>query len=235
FGASPDGPVQVIAPAGEPALPLVDLAGLPEGRRTKAALALAQAEAARPFDLAAGPLLRCLLLRLSEERHVLVVNLHHIVTDGWSMGVLAREMEEAYRALKAGRRPSLPELPVQYADYALWQRRRLSGETLAGELAWWRERLAGAPALLELPLDRPRPGVQRFRGRRRPVHLPAPLAEAVRALGQKAGTTPFMTLLAAFQALLSRVTGQKDVPVGSPIAGRERAEVFGLIGFFVNT
>ena len=237
FRLSEGEPVQAISPCapGYPILPVVDLQSLAAARRSEVARSLVREEAARPFDLETGPLLRSRLFRLTAEEHVLVLNLHHIVTDLWSMEILVRETELAYRAMLTGEPPSLPELPIQYADYALWQRATLSGEGLAAQLDWWRQRLAGAPALLDLPLDRPRAGAARSRGRRRPVHLPGALVEALQALGQTVGATPFMTLLAAFQALLSRVTGQEDLCVGSPTAGREQAEVFGLIGFFVNT
>ncbi len=230
-------PVQVIAPPGtvEPDLPLVDLQALDEVRRDREVRRRAREEAERPFDLAAGPLLRAVLVRLAAEEHVVLFTLHHIIADGWSMGVLVREVAALYRAALLGSPADLPPLAVQFRDFAVWQRQWLTGDVLAAQLAWWRERLAGAPALLDLPADRPRPSVQRFRGDRRPLHLPGGLALGVRTLGRQAGATPFMTLLAAFQLLLSRLSGQKDVTVGSPIAGRGRSEVEGLIGFFVNT
>ncbi|MEA2691113.1 MAG: hypothetical protein QOJ16_500, partial [Acidobacteriota bacterium] len=232
-------PLQVVLPALPPALPLVDLTALLDATRTEADRLLL-AEARRPFDLAAGPLLRLTLLRTAEDEHLALVTLHHIVADGWSMGVLIRELTAIYAAQvanisKTGAPAPLPELPIQYGDFAVWQRRQLSGLALSGLLDWWRERLAGAPAVLELPADRPRPRTQSFSGAHEPLVLPASLGAAVQALGQRSGTTLFMTLLAAFQALLSRYTGQEDVPVGSPIAGRTRRELEGLIGFFVNT
>ncbi len=232
FARSASGtPVQVVrpaAPASPAFLPVVDLGGLPTGGRREAERVMAF-EARRPFDLAAGPLLRLTLLRLGSAEHLALVTLHHIVADGWSLGIFTAELT----ALYAG--SPLPALPIQYGDFAVWQRRRLAGPALAGLLAWWRERLAGAPATLDLPTDRPRPLSQSFRGGHQPLRLPAPLAAAVRALGQRSGTTLFMTLLAAFQALLARSTGQDDVPVGSPIAGRTHREIESLIGFFVNT
>ena len=220
-----------------PELPLVDLTGIPRagGGREAEAERLLAAEARRPFDLAAGPLLRLTLLRLAADEHLALVTLHHIVADGWSLGVLTAELTALYAAFARGEASPLPELPIQYGDFAVWQRRQLSGPALAGLLAWWRERLAGAPAVLELPIDRPRPLAQSFRGGHQPFLLPAALGAAVQGLGQRSGTTLFMTLLAAFQALLSRYTGQEDVPVGSPIAGRTHGELEGLIGFFVNT
>ncbi len=229
-------PVQVVLPASPPEMPLVDLTGIPRaGGREAEAERLLAAEGRRPFDLAAGPLLRLTLLRLAADEHLALVTLHHIVADGWSLGVLTAELTALYAAFARGEASPLPELPIQYGDFAVWQRRQLSGPALAGLLAWWRERLAGAPAVLELPTDRPRPLAQSFRGGHQPFLLPASLGAAVQGLGQRSGTTLFMTLLAAFQALLSRYTGQEDVPVGSPIAGRTHGELEGLIGFFVNT
>ncbi len=228
-------PVQVVQPAQAFALSAVDLSGLPESRREADALALAGEEAGRPFDLGRGPLMRCSLLRLAERDHVAVLTLHHIVSDGWSMGLLVREVAALYAALAAGRPSPLPELPVQYADFALWQRSWLHGEVLENEIAWWRRQLAGLPPLLELPTDRPRPAAQSFRGATRPVWLPAELVRQAEALGRREGATLFMVLLAGFQALLARYSGQDDLAVGSPVAGRNRVETEGLIGFFVNT
>jgi amino acid adenylation domain-containing protein len=247
FAAPPGGaPVQVIRPPareglpGRPLLPLVDLALLPAGRRQAEADRLRSAEARRPFDLAAGPLLRAALLRLSGEEHAALVTLHHIVADGWSMAILLGELTALYTAFTRGEALQLSEqplaaLPLQYADFALWQRRQLTGSRLAELVGWWRGALAGAPSLLALPTDRPRPRHQSLRGGHLQLALPADLGPALRRLGQRVGTTLFMSLLAAFQALLARYTGQEDIPVGSPIAGRTRREVEGLIGFFVNT
>jgi amino acid adenylation domain-containing protein len=229
-------PIQVIGPP--PAvvpLPLVDLAGLPADSREPAARALVAAEAQRPFDLARGPLLAAFLLRLEGREHVLLLNLHHIVSDGWSTGVLIRELGALYQAFVAEQPSPLPELPLQYADFAQWQRRWLSGDTLAQHLAYWRERLAGAPGLLELPADRPRPPVQSFRGASLFFTLETPLSETLRSLAQREGATLFMVLLAAFDVLLSRATGQEDLVLGTPIANRNQTEIEGLIGFFVNT
>ncbi len=231
-------PVQVIRPAAPFPLPLVDLSGLPEDARETLALALAGEAAALPFDLARGPLLRCLLLRLTERDHAVLLTLHHIAGDGWSVDVLVREVAALYPALSEGtaRRPSpLPELPVQYGDFAVWQRSWMSGEVLEQELAWWRRQLAGAPPLLTLPTDRPRPPVQSFRGRSEPFALPAELSQVLRALSRREGATLFMTLLAAWSTLLARYSGQRDLSVGTPIAGRTRREVEELIGFFLNT
>ncbi len=228
-------PLQVIAPAASVALPRIDLTSLLETRREGAALALAREEAARPFDLARGPLLRAALLRLAGESHLLLLNLHHIVTDGWSMGILVREVGEVYGALLAGRRPALPALPLQYADYAVWQRGWLAGEVLAAQLSWWRQRLAGMPPLLELPTDRPRPPVQGPAGGSVPVALPARLVESLHQLGQSGNAGLFMVLLAGFQALLARHAGQDRVVVGTPVANRNHRQIEELIGFFVNT
>jgi len=228
-------PAQVIGAPGAPALPVLDLSGLAEEAREALALRLARAEAVRPFDLRRGPLLRQTLLRLGQEEHLLLLTQHHIVSDGWSMGVLVREITELYRAFSAGEPPRLPDLPVQYADYAVWQRSRLQGDVLERELAWWRGQLAGVPPLLELPTDRPRPPVQSFRGGLRPVRLPAELAEGMRAAARREGATLFMALLAGFQGVLSRASAQEQVAVGTPIAGRNRLEIESLIGFFVNT
>src|SRR5438067_2355941 len=161
--------------------------------------------------------------------------MHHIISDGWSVGVMVRELTALYGAYTRGEESPLQELPVQYADYAAWQREYLSGETLEAQLAYWRERLSGSPALLTLPTDRPRPAVQSYRGAITSLVLPAELVAGLRRLGREHGCTLFMTLLAGWQALLSRYSGQEEVVVGTPIAGRTRRETEGLIGFFVNT
>ncbi|HEY7767999.1 amino acid adenylation domain-containing protein, partial [Longimicrobium sp.] len=228
-------PVQVVAPAGGFALPVEDLSGLGEADREAEVSRRAGEEAARPFDLAAGPLFRAALLRLGADEHVLLVGMHHIVSDGWSMGVLFRELSALYAAYRQGGESPLPELSVQYADYAVWQREQFAGEVLDRQLAYWRERLAGAPELLELPTDHPRPPAQTYRGAMVPVQLPLQLQERLQALGRSEGATLYMTLLSAYQVLLSKYSGSEDVVVGSPTAGRTRAEVEELIGFFVNT
>src|SRR6185369_1888237 len=228
-------PVQVIQPAAPFVLPLVDLSGLPEAEREPLALALAGEEAARPFDLARGPLLRGLLVRLAgageKMDHLAALTMHHIVSDGWSMGILVREVTALYAAPSEG----LPEPALQYADYAVWQRSWLAGEVLEGEIAFWRRQLAGLPPLLDLPTDRPRPFRKSVRGAVLPLGLPVELGRQTQSLSRREGATLFMTLLAAFQALLARTSGQDDLAVGTPIAGRNRAEIEGLIGFFVNT
>jgi amino acid adenylation domain-containing protein len=228
-------PAQVIDPAGPVRLTLADLAGLSGDEREAAVRELAEAEARRPFDLAAGPLLRSTLARVGNQEHVLLFTLHHIVSDGWSTGILVREVSALYDAFARGLPSPLPELPVQYADFAAWQRAWLAGEVLDAQLGWWKERLAGAPPLLELPTDRPRPPAPDNLGASRPFALSEELSRGLAELSRREGATLFMTLLAAFQALLGRYAGQDEVVVGSPIAGRTRAEVEGLIGFFANT
>ncbi|MBZ4419892.1 non-ribosomal peptide synthase/polyketide synthase [Myxococcus sp. RHSTA-1-4] len=228
-------PVQVIhAPADFP-LSVEDLSALPEAGRRDAARRRAVQEALRPFDLGRGPLLRACLLRLAPEEHVLVLVMHHIISDGWSMGVLVRELGALYAVFSEGLPSPLPALTVQYADYAVWQRQWLSGGPMEAQLGWWKQRLAGAPPHLELPTDKPRPAVLSHQGATVPVRLPRALSDALTALAQREGATPFMVLLAGFQVLLARYSGQEDISVGSPIAGRTRAETEGLIGFFVNT
>jgi len=235
FREADGGPVQVIPPFDGFALAVDDLSGFPEAEREAEAARRATGEAARPFDLSAGPPIRAALLRLGAEEHVLLLCIHHIASDQWSLGVLFRELRALYEAYRDGGDSPLPELAVQYADYAAWQREHLRGEALERQLAYWRERLAGAPALLELPTDRPRPAVQTYRGARELFELPGELLERLEALGRSAGATRYMVLLAAFQLLLSKYAGTDDVVVGSPIAGRTRREVEELVGFFVNT
>jgi amino acid adenylation domain-containing protein len=228
-------PVQVIHPPFPLELPVDGLHGVPAGRREAEALERAAAEAARPFDLAAGPLFRARLLRLDGEDHVLVMSMHHVVADGWSLGVLFQEISALYGAFAAGAQSPLGEPPLQYADYAEWQRERMETGALDGALDWWRGELAGAPALLELPADRARPAAQSGAGARARLRMDAPLAEALRGLARAEGATLHMVLLAGFQALLARFCGQEQVVVGTPVAGRTRTELEGLIGFFVNT
>ncbi|NVJ28035.1 amino acid adenylation domain-containing protein, partial [Myxococcus sp. AM011] len=228
-------PVQIILPVGSSKLERVDLSSLPEAERQAEARRRAEQEAVRPFDLETGPLLRTTLLKLAADEHLLVLNMHHIVSDGWSMGVVVREMGAIYEGLRQGRPVALPELPVQYVDYAVWQRGWLKGAVLEEQLGWWKQHLSGAPPVLELPTDRPRPAFLSYRGDSYPVRLPRRLSEALKALCQKEGVTPFMALLAVYQLLLSRYSGQEDITVGSPIAGRRRGELEGLIGFFINT
>jgi amino acid adenylation domain-containing protein len=228
-------PVQVIHPPAPLDLRVVDRRQVPAAHREAEAERLADEEAQRPFDLERGPLIRCSLVHLAERDHLLLITLHHIVSDAWSLGVLFRELSVLYRARGERRASPLPELPIQYADFAAWQRGWLRGEALAAFLDWWRPRLAGAPAVLDLPTDRPRPPVQTFRGALLPLPFPPALHAGLAALGQGRGATLFMTLLAAWCALLHRYAGEEDLVVGSPIANRNRAEIERLIGFFVNT
>ena len=226
--ATADGrPVQVVDPAGVAGLARVEAADPAEAAR------LASEEAARPFDLERGPLARALAIRLGQEDHAVVLTMHHVVTDGWSFGVAGRELSALYGAFRRGEPSPLLDLPVQYADYALWQRERLQGARLDALLAYWTGRLAGVPDL-DLPTDRPRPPRRSARGGLRRFAVGPGLAGRVRALGRAEGATPFMTLLAAFQALLGRQSGQEDFAVGSPVANRTTAEVEGLIGYFIN-
>ena len=227
--------VQVVQPAAPVPLPAIDLGGAAPARRETEARRLARREARRTFDLARGPLWRAVLLRLAPDEHVLLLTLHHVISDGWSMTVLWRELDALYGAALSGETPPLPPLPIQYADFAAWQRRWLSGEELERQLGYWRRRLEGLPPVLELPLDRPRPAVQTSRGGEVATSLPADLTAAVRRLAGERGASLFMVLLAAFQAVLGRLSGQRDLAVGTAIANRNRLEIEGLIGFFVNT
>jgi amino acid adenylation domain-containing protein len=227
-------PRQVIAEHRTVALPLIDLSAWPEAAREAEAHRLIREEALHPFDLARDVLVRATLLRLGPAEHILLLTMHHIASDGWSMKVLSHEVAALYEAFTRGAPSPLPGLPIQYADYAVWQREWLQGEVLEAQLAYWREQLAGVPELA-LPLDHPRPAIQTFRGARHALRISQPMTEALKALSQREGVTLFMTLLAAFQTLLQRYTGQDDIAVGSPIAGRTRAEAEGLIGCFVNT
>ncbi|MET0644973.1 MAG: amino acid adenylation domain-containing protein, partial [Pyrinomonadaceae bacterium] len=227
-------PVQVIRPPARVRVPLADLSGLGESEREVTAERLADAEHARLFELDAGPLARPLLIRFSAHEHVLVCTLHHIISDGWSKGVLIKEMSALYEAFGRGEPSPLPELPVQYADFGAWERGWLSGDALERELGYWREKLAGAPPVLELDTDRPRPPVQTYRGSLVPLGVSRRLTDDLKALGQRKGVTLFMTLLAGFQTLLHRYTSQEEVVVGTTVANRDRFEVEGLIGCFVN-
>jgi len=234
FGLEESGPVQLIAAQQRVALEVEDLTGLQAAEREEEARRRAQAEAQTPFDLERGPLLRVRLLRIAEREHWLLLTLHHIITDGWSSGVMVRELSELYGARLQRESANLPGLAVQYADYAVWQREWLQGEVLEQQLAYWKPALAGL-AVLELPADRPRPAVASFRGGRTSFAVDAELTQRLKDLGRAERATLFMTLLAAFQVLLHRYSGQEDIAVGAPIAGRVRPELGGLIGFFVNT
>ncbi|MFV8549780.1 amino acid adenylation domain-containing protein, partial [Ralstonia pseudosolanacearum] len=215
------------------ALDCVDLQG--QADREQALATLSEREANTPFDLEQGPLIRGRLVKLGEQEHVLLITMHHIVSDGWSQGVLARELGTLYEAYRSGGEDPLPALPIQYADYAVWQRRWLEGGELQRQGTYWEQALAGAPTLLSLPTDRARPAQQDYAGGSVEVIFDETLSAGLRKLSQRHGTTLFMTVLAGWSALLSRLSGQDEVVVGSPVANRTRSEVEGLIGFFVNT
>jgi len=234
FDTAEGQPIQVIAPSVEISLPLIDLQELPVLAREAEAQRLIWEEIQRPFNLSEGPLLQFMLLQLNEAEHILLVILHHIIFDEWSSGVLIRELSILYSAFTQGQPASLPELPIQYADFAHWQREWLQGEVLALQLNYWRQQLKDVP-VLNLPGDRPRPKAQSYRGAIELLELPQSSLEALEALSQQEGVSLFMTLLAAFQTLLYRYTGQEDIPVGSPIANRNHSQLEGLIGFFVNS
>ncbi|MBV9773817.1 MAG: amino acid adenylation domain-containing protein, partial [Gemmatimonadetes bacterium] len=225
-------PAQVVHPPAPVALVEQDLRDEPDAE-AEAERRVVE-EAVRPFDLARGPLLRATLLRLTDDDHVLMFTMHHVVSDGWSTRVLVREVSTFYAAYSRGEEPRLPELPVQYADFALWQRRWLSGETLQAQIDYWKRQLSGAPPLLEIPVDHPRSTGQSPRAQTFGFRISPEVSDRLRGLSRREGTTLFMTLLAGWQALLARYAGQEELVVGTPIAGRNRTELEGLIGFFVN-
>src|SRR6185369_13423222 len=234
FSVIDDQPAQVIAPPSALTLPIVDVSELPKAERELVAHRLAAEEAQRPFNLSVGPLLRASLVRLGAEEHIALFTLHHIVSDAWSTSIFVREVGALYEAFLNGQPSPLSELPIQYADFAVWQHEWLQ-ETLAKEVAYWRKQLAGAPPTLELPADHPRPATQSYRGAVVTWTLPVSLTKSLRELSKREGFTLFMILLGAFEVLLHRYTGQNDIVVGTPIAGRNRSEVENLIGFFINT
>jgi len=236
FSSMEGRPVQVITPSSTLKIPMMDLRELSETDREGEVRRLSIEEAQCPFNLAQGPLLRVKLLCLAEEKHVLLLTMHHIISDGWSIDVLFRELEALYEAFSADKpSPPLPELPIQYADFALWQRQWLEGRVLEAQLSYWIRQLNGAPSVLELPADRPRPPIHRYRGARQHFALSRPLSDSLKALSRQEGVTLYMSLLAVFQVLLHRYSSQDDIVVGSPIAGRNRVETEALIGLFVNT
>ena len=226
-------PVQVIDPNMTITLPVVDLQNLPDP--WKQVEQLATAEACKPFDLANGPVLRVKMWQVATDEHVLLFAIHHIAADGWSIGVLIGELSAYYRSFLTSSSVDLPELPVQYADFSVWQRQWLTNQVLERQVNYWKQKLTGAPPLLELPTDRPRPAIQTFRGGTEQLQLDALLTQQLKKLSQESGSTLFMTLLAGFVVLMSRYSGQTDLVVGSPIANRNRTEIEGLIGFFVNS
>jgi amino acid adenylation domain-containing protein len=231
-------PVQVVEAEPAVRLPLVDLSALPEPLRRPLSERLGDRIAGAPFDLRRAPLVRTLLVRRTAQDHLFALCMHHIVTDGWSNGVLVQELGTIYAAWRASGLAAdvaLPALPIQYDDYAVWQRRRVEGELAQGQLAYWRRQLGGELPVVDLPFDRPRPAVQTFRGAWSTVRLSPQLTQAVGVLNRRTGATTFMTLLAAFNLLVARLAGQDEVLVGTPIAGRGRSEIERLIGFFLNT
>jgi amino acid adenylation domain-containing protein len=228
-------PMQEVLPKAAIPVPVTDLRSTPVEQRDAEVQRLANEEVQRPFDLANGPHLRAKLLRLGDVDHVLLLSLHHIVADGWSTGILLKELSTLYSAFISGKPSPLEELPIQYADFALWQRGWLKGENLESHLSYWKEHLAGAPAVLDMPTDRQRPAVQTFRGSAKTLLLSPAVTEGLRALSQREGATLFMTLLAAFNTLLHRYSRQEDIVIGSPIANRTQPELEGLLGPFANT
>ena len=226
--------VQIIGGAQPVTIPVVDLRNLPADVREREAGRLASESARLPFDLRRGPLMRAALLRLDAADYIFLVTLHHIVSDGWSAAVFGRELQALYPAMSLGYPPALPPIPVQYGDFAEWQREWLQGPVLESQLAYWRRQLADL-SVLRLPTDRPRPPMSTFRGAVHTFHLAPEVADGLRGLSQRTRVTLFMTLLAGFQILLSRYSRQQDIVVGAPIAGRTRPELEALIGFFVNT
>ncbi|KAB8334020.1 non-ribosomal peptide synthetase, partial [Scytonema tolypothrichoides VB-61278] len=233
-------PFQIIHPERSLTLNVVDLRFLHMSELAESKLdiycqQLAIQETQRPFDLATDPLVRASLFKLTETEHVLLLVIHHIVSDGWSMGILVREITAVYQAVYSQKSIRLQKLPIQYADFAIWQQQWLQQEVLTKQLAYWKEQLAGATALLELPTDRPRPAIQTYRGTTEKFTLSQELCDALTALSQRQGVTLFMTLLAAFQTLLYRYSGQTDICVGTPIANRNGTYLEGLIGLFLNT
>jgi len=235
FALMDDQPVQVISPAQPVSLPLMDLSLETEDEREARAQRMALEEANRPFDLAIGPLVRTTLLRLSAEDHLLLITTHHIICDGWSIGVLVKEVSIFYRNFLRDEPAPVPELPIQYADYAQWQQNWLLGDALQQQLEYWRRQLAGTLPVLKLPLDNPRPATQSFRGGREFFVLDQELSAQLRSLSRNEGVSLFMLLLAGFKTLLYRCTEQEDILVGTPIAGRTHVETEALIGAFINT
>ncbi len=235
FASEEGKPVQIIRPRLDISIPLEDYSHLPPEQREEKLLQFALRETGRPFDLSGGPLIRANLVRLSSTEHVLILGIHHIVSDGWSLGVFFRELYRLYQSYTRGEQCRLPELPVQYVDFAMWQRDWLQGKVLEEQLSYWRDSLEGVPETLDLPTDYSRPAVQSYRGGGVTMMLSGELSERLRKLSREEGVTLFMTLMAAFQLILYRYSGQNDFSVGSPIANRNRAEIENLIGFFVNT
>jgi hypothetical protein len=228
-------PMQVIAPPQPLSLHVIDLSDLPPQERQTEAQRLADDETQKPFDLSRGPLFRVKLVRIAEEEHLLLITMHHIVSDGWSIIRMGHELATLYQAYRSGESSPLPELPIQYADFAVWQREWMRGELLEKQLAYWREALGGELPELELPMDHPRPARQSFRGAAEGIEYSGEILPRLKEIGRERNATLFMTLLAAFDLLMWRYSGQADLLVGTPIANRNRRETEALIGFFVNT
>ncbi len=234
FALNEGRPFQIVAPSLSLTLPVTALSHMPEAEREAEAQRLALEESQHPFDLEQGPLLRVKLLHLDHEDHVALLTMHHIISDAWSRSVLIDEVAALYGAFSKKQSSPLPELPFQYADFAVWQRKWLQGEVLEQQLAYWRKQLAGL-SVLELPTDRPRPSVQSFRGAQHVFAIPGTLVDRLQELSLREGVTLFMTVAAGFKILLSRYSGQQDISIGTPVANRNRAEFDRLIGFFINT
>jgi hypothetical protein len=230
-----DEPVQIVGPVDPLTLTVTDLTALPPVEREIEAKRLIDEEAHRPFDLRAGPLLRARLLVLAPDENIIQITVHHIAADGWSLHLLVRELITLYRAVQAGRPSPFQELPIQYGDFAWWQREWLQGDRIQAHLDYWKRQLAGELPVLELPTDHPRPPIRTSRGGRQTLRLDAELHQAVVRFDREERVTPFMTLFAAFAELLHRYSGQEDLLIGAPFAGRSRTELEPLIGFFVNT
>jgi amino acid adenylation domain-containing protein len=235
FATNDGQPIQIIAPVMSIPLQLVDLRNYPSHERQQMAMDLAAKDAQRPFTLTTGPLCRLTLIQLGEQEQVLLLTLHHIISDGWSLGVLCKEISALYEDFSTGGQSSLEELAIQYADFAAWQQECLQAEVLDKHLGYWRQQLEGAPPLVELPKDRPRPAMQTYHGATYSFTLPQTLSESLKSFSQREGVTLFMALLAAFKVLLARYSGQSRIVVGTAIANRNRKQIEPLIGFFVNT
>ena len=216
-------------------IPIIDVGDFPESERETEALRIAAEEGRKPFDLKEGPLIRPVLVRLEPEKHFLVLTMHHIIADGWSIALLFREVTTAYAAITKGEAPDLPELPLQYSEYAQWQREYMSGDVLSGEIEFWKRKLAGAQPLLELPLDHARPATAGWHGATEELNVPAETLARLKALAQTEGSTLFMVAMAAFQSLLWRYSNQESILIGTPIAGRNDVDLENMIGLFVNT
>ena len=226
---------QIVLSEVEAEIPIVELGEFPQSERETEALRIAAEEGTKPFDLREGPLIRPVLVRLEPERHFLVLTMHHIIADGWSIALLFREVTKTYAALTKGEAPDLPDLPLQYTEYAQWQREYMSGHVLAGEIEFWKRKLAGAQPLLELPIDRPRPATASWHGATEHLDVSVATLTKLKALAQAESSTLFMVAMAAFQSLLWRYTNQESILIGTPIAGRNDVELENMIGLFVNT